>query len=195
MTYTGDASMKMTTNLTSKGRTADGAPKTAVKQRRTRARLGRVLPPTDRAPEVRHGVIDGAPVVWVELSGRHGQGNAMLLDKADWDWIEPTSPWWVVVTHGNGGIPFIATGRKPLNENAGQSPTSHANLPLVRLLTGAIDRGLTVWHRGRNPFNLRRCNLELVSRQEALARGRDVRWIMRDVDVDAIDWRLNGVVV
>lgn len=168
--------MTNTTNI------ADTAP---VRQpaKRTRRNFGRVLPPTDRLPKVRHGMLDGSPVAYIELSGRHGQGREMVLYAADWSIAEAITPWWVVALDPAGNM-FVASGRLRAARLAGQAPTAVPNLPLARVLTGAVQKGVIVWYRDRNPFNLRRSNLELLTRREKWLRIKGITSITDGPEAD-----------
>jgi hypothetical protein len=168
--------------------TTDGPEATA---RRTRRNLGHVKAP-EHPPVVLHGTVDGDPVVWVELSGRHGRGKMMTLDAADWPPVERVSPWWTVGVNGTAQYPFVTSGKHRMALYAGQAADSSPNLPLARFLTGTSDPRMVVWYRDRNPFNLRRSNLEVITKAEFYARVRDIVWMMHGVDLDPAAWGLGS---
>ena len=157
----------------------------------TRRNLGRVKAP-ERPPVVLHDTVDGDPVVRVELSGRHGRRKMMTLDAADWPPVERVSPWWTVAINGSGTHLSVASGKHRMARYAGQGADSHPNLPLARFLTGTSDPRMVVWYRDRNPFNLRRGNLEVITKAEFYARIRDIVWMMEGVEVDPAAWGLGS---
>lgn len=144
-------------------------------RRAPRRYLGKIAAPTDRGPEVREVMLDGADAVFVELSGRHGVGREMILDPADWDATRALTKWWTVCDNG-GGNHYVGSGRAKFRGLTGQA----AECPLLRLaraLTGA-ERGKVVLFVNGNSLDLRRSNMEVVSRSEAARRRAELRRMM-----------------
>lgn len=139
-------------------------------QRAPRRHLGHVIAPADRGPEVREAVLDGATAVYVELTGRHGKGREMLLDLADWTMAQRLTAWWTVCTNSKGNL-HVGSGKRGLPALLGKPSSAHPRTALARVLTDA-GQGQVVWFTNGSAFDLRRTNMELVSRAEALHRVR-----------------------
>jgi hypothetical protein len=112
---------------------------------------------------------DGKHVA-VSLFGARGEGREVILPAADWTWIaDRVSSRWVVNASGSGYLQIRCGSAKAATTalQPGERPTA----TLARVLTGA-KRGEVVRYLDGNPFNLRRANLEVLSKAEAARR----RW-------------------
>ena len=154
---------------------------TPERPKQQRTFKGKVEAPDDREPSVRHGEIEGQPVVFVELSGRHGQRREMALFPNDWNRAKKIAKWWVVAIDGTGRNFHVTSGKTQFGGMARQATTTHPRLTLARVLTGA-KRGQIVWYRNRNPLDLRRSNLEVITAAEFHRRVRDIVWLMDGMD-------------
>jgi hypothetical protein len=153
------------------------APKATPKKRR---KLGKRMTPKDRAPKVRLGSIDGAPVVWVELEGRHGVGKEALLDALDWNRVQKVAKWWTVGINSTGQM-HVCNGGIRMNKISQQSETTHPRTILGRFLTRAAP-GLIVRHKNYDFLNLRRRNLEVTTRKAAKERRNEILEILEGTD-------------
>lgn len=150
---------------------------------RTRRNLGRVRPTTDN-PMVRHDTLDGLPVVRVELTGIHGQGLEMLLTPEGWDTAQALTKWWGVA-RPKGGLMSVRRGLTRFQKITGQKPSSHPNLILARLLTGASGPDEIAWSINRDPFDLRESNLEVISKAEFRDRT-SAWWAWREIAAEVV---------
>ncbi|MBW6398659.1 HNH endonuclease [Roseomonas sp. HJA6] len=116
-------------------------------------------------------LVDGGKSVMVALHGTRGRGKCMTLDARDWHHIKTTiGDVWGINVSGTGLHFQVRCGAArvaALAKQPGERPTA----TLARILMNA-KRGEVVKYRDGNPLNLRRENLEVVSRAEAAARRR-----------------------
>ncbi|MBX9701782.1 MAG: HNH endonuclease [Acetobacteraceae bacterium] len=112
--------------------------------------------------------------VRVALYGSLGAGKSFLMDAADWQWISPEyGPAWLLNANGDrtrahvrrAGHAVAAAARQ-----CGEKPVA----TLARIITGA-GPGEVVLYRNGDTLDLRRVNLEVVSRAEAARRCRQPR--------------------
>jgi hypothetical protein len=129
---------------------------------RQSARRG-VLPPQTECSSS-----DDGANVRAALHGTRGAGRFMVVDADLWPSI--VSRWgsvWVLNTNGHGRD-YVRRSARAVGANArqpGECPTA----TLARLITGA-KRGEVVLYGDGNPLNLRRANLEVVTKSEATRR-------------------------
>ncbi len=121
--------------------------------------LGRVDAP-ETFPEIEHGEISGELVAYLPLTGRNGVGRTAIIGDDDLGFVLFVRKWWGLSPDG-----YVQTGAV-LNINTGQPHTARPRTILARLLTGALGRNEVVWYRNGNKLDLRRGNLEVISRAE-----------------------------
>lgn len=112
--------------------------------------------------------VDGGASVVVALHGIHGRGWWMILDAGDWQRIKTTiGDVWVLNCDGRRNY-YVRRSARAIGANAWQ-PGDCPTATLARILTEAPP-GMVVLYRDGNPLNLRRANLEVVSKAEAARR-------------------------
>ena len=143
---------------------ASAAPARRVRKRHQNGRAS--LPKKTQAR-----LVDCGAAVLVALHGTRGEGLWMILDARDWHRIKTTiGDVWGINVDGTGQYFQVRCGASrvaALAKQPGERPTA----TLARILTDA-KRGEVVRYRDGNSLNLRRANLEVVSRSEANARCR-----------------------
>ena len=148
--------------------TAPAAPSTAPRIRKRRQNGRAALP---KKTEAR--LVDGGRSVMVALHGTRGRGKWMVLDARDWHSIKSTiGDVWLLNWDGRGNA-YVRRSAHAIGANARQ-PGSQPTATLARIIMDA-GRGQVVVYRDANPLNLRRSNLEVVSKAEATRR----RWANR----------------
>lgn len=108
----------------------------------------------------------GADTYYVALSGTHGAGLHMTVDRDDWEHARRT--WggrWII--HAVGGCRYVASGRR----QATASVKQNASCPLAYLarLLMAAKPGETVIFRNGDTLDLRRSNLAVLDEAAAAA--------------------------
>lgn len=144
--------------------TVPTAPSTAPRIRKRRQNGRAALP---KKTEAR--LVDGGRSVMVALHGTRGRGKWMVLDARDWQHIKSTiGDVWGINVSGTGRHFQVRCGAARVAGLAKQ-PGDRPTATLARILMNA-KRGEVVRYRDGNALNLRRENLEVVSRVEAQRR-------------------------
>jgi hypothetical protein len=112
--------------------------------------------------------LDGDKAAMGALHGTRGRGKFMLLDTRDWHDIKTTiGDVWLLNSSGNGHE-YVRRSAHAIGANARQ-PGARPTATLARIIMDA-KRGEVVLYRDGNPLNLRRANLEVVTKSEATRR-------------------------
>lgn len=116
-------------------------------------------------PIVTHAEIDGKPVAWVSLSGRHGIGKSMLLDAEAWAEVSARyGAGWRLGGNSKGNF-YIRAGRQQVLRVARQ-PGDDPRATLSRILTNAAPGEVVVFKSG-DTLDLRRSNLLKMTKAQA----------------------------
>lgn len=139
----------------------------AVPARAKRKR--RATPPARLPQKTAVRILDGGAAMAVALHGTYGRGKEMILDGCDWHHIRTTvSDVWLLNANGTRTRWYVRCGATRLAAVAkqhGERPTA----TLARILTGA-GRGEVVIYLDGDAMNLRRANLEVITRAEQMRR-------------------------
>jgi hypothetical protein len=110
--------------------------------------------------------------VTVALHGTYGRGKLVKVDAEDWERVDAAygSVWSINFNGARTGFQVCRAHRAVADAARQRGAKPKANL--ARLVAGAKGREQVVWYRDRDPLNLRRSNLEVISRAEHLARLR-----------------------
>ena len=122
---------------------------------------------------------DGAEVVHIPLSGKHGIGRAAIIDECDWRWISRIfgTKWNLGVTPKDpAGRVMCATAQATKAAGLIGFQMSANGHPLVLLarLVAAAERGDRVFVKNGNTLDLRRDNLEALSNDTIAAFMADI---------------------
>jgi len=115
------------------------------------------------------GELDGAAIVRVPPSGKHGIGRYAIVDAEEWEWISRLfGTHWVRMVTPNDHIGRVVCGTKEalhgarligFQVNTGKAPT----VSLGRLVVGAEYDEKLLGARNGDPLDFRKSNLEAVS--------------------------------
>jgi 1-acyl-sn-glycerol-3-phosphate acyltransferase len=144
---------------------ATASPAVPAQRIRKRCQNGRAALPSKTEARL----IDGGEAVMVALHGTRGRGMFMILDAPNWHHIKSTiGDVWGINIAGTGLHFQVRCGAARVAALAKQ-PGDRPTATLARILMNA-KRGEKVRYRDGNPLNLRRANLEVVSKSEAARR-------------------------
>lgn len=125
--------------------------------------------PRARLPKRTAVRILGSGAMAVSLHGTYGRGKEMVLDDHDWHQIRMTvGDVWLLNANGGRTHWYVRCGAARLARLARQSG-ARPTASLARILVNA-KRGELVLYRDGDPLNLRRANLEVVTKAEAMRR-------------------------
>ena len=117
--------------------------------------------------------------VRVSLYGKHGRGREMILEREVWDDVKTQfTERWIVLRPNGSGLLYVASGRWTVRHTA-RVPGEVPVLPLARYVAGA-PRGKVVVYRNGNSLDLRRENLEIISRTEQTRRRMEAKRAARE---------------
>lgn len=140
---------------------------------RTRRFRGRA--PVNDAPKMDRVTLDGREAVRVSLGGKRGEGRFVILDADVWDGlvVPMYGAGWGVNASGKG-TPYVCRSVQCFADEArrGSKQRSHrAILRLHRVVAEPKPREVVLFRNG-DTLDLRRANLECVTKAEAAKRRR-----------------------